>query len=74
VPFSRRKFIKTGTMVGLSAMVPSNNIVAALGKLDKSTRPSELFKAPGEAHPDGRLTEENFSRHLHSSFLILYRH
>jgi len=51
-------------------VVPLNSVVSALGKQEESSRPKELFKVPSEAQADERLTEDNFSRHLYSSFLI----
>lgn len=45
-------------MVVITAVVPVNSIVAALGKKDESPRPNELFKVPSEAQLDDRLTEE----------------
>lgn len=66
---SRRKFLKAGTMVSLSAVIPLKSVVSVFGQ-QAGAEPDGLFKVPAESQADERLTEENFSRYLYSKFLI----
>jgi len=69
VAVSRRKFLKAGTMVSLSAVIPLKSVVSVLGQQAGTERP-ELCKVPAESQADESLTEEVFSRYLDSKFLI----
>ena len=69
VPVSRRKFLKSGTIVSLSVVIPLNNVISALGQ-QTETDQQGLFKIPVASQADGRLSEENFSRYLYSTFRI----
>ena len=66
---SRRKFLKAGTIVSVSAIIPLESVVSVFGQ---QAGPNEdgLFKVPIESGNDERLTEENFSRYLYSTFRI----
>ena len=66
---SRRKFLKAGTMVSLSAVIPLKSVVSVLGQ-QAGTEPTGLFKVPVESQADDLLTEDNFSRQLYSKFQI----
>jgi hypothetical protein len=67
VAVSRRRFLKSGTMVSLSAVISLKGVVSALGQ---NGNHEGLFKVPLSSQADDRLTEESFSRHLYSKFLI----
>jgi hypothetical protein len=69
VAVSRREFLKTGTMVSLSAVIPLNSVVSVFGQASGSEQMG-LFKVPAESQADERLTEENFSRYLNSRFRV----
>ena len=64
---SRRKFLRAGTMVGLSAVIPLNSVTRVLAQ---QAGVDGLFKVPAESQTDEGLTEENFSRYLNTRFLI----
>ena len=66
---SRRKFLKAGTVVSLSAVIPLKSVISVLGQ-QTGIDGQGLFKVPAESQADDRLTEENFSRYLYSKFLI----
>ena len=66
---SRRKFLKAGTMVSLSAVIPLKSVVSVFGQ-QSGTDQQGLFKVPDEIQADERLTEETFSRYLNSTFRI----
>jgi len=69
VAISRRKFLKAGTMVSLSAVISTNSVIDALGQ---ETEPAQkgLFKIPEGNDTDERLTEETFARYVNTQFLI----
>ena len=66
---SRRKFLKAGTMVSLSAVIPMNSVESVLAQ-SSGTSPEGVFKVPNGNEADERLTEELFSRYLNTKFLI----
>jgi hypothetical protein len=67
VTVSRRQFLSTGTLVGLSAVIPGQGIVSVFAQEPDAGQHGQ-FKVPPEIQPDERLTEENFSRYLYSEF------
>jgi hypothetical protein len=69
VAVSRRKFLKAGTMVSLSAVIPLKSVVSVFGP-QAGTDQEGLFKVPAESQADERLTEETFSRYLNTKFFI----
>ena len=69
VAVSRRKFLRAGTMVSLSAIVPLRSVISVFAQ-QPGTDGQGPFKVPAESQADDRLTEENFSRYLYSKFLI----
>ena len=69
VAVSRRKFLRAGTMVSLSAIVPLRSVISVFAQ-QPGTDGQGPFKVPDESQADDRLTEENFSRYLYSKFLI----
>lgn len=64
---SRRRFLRAGTMVGLSAVIPLNSVTRILAQ---QAGVEGLFKVPVESQADERWTEENFSRYVNTRFLI----
>ena len=66
---ARRDFLRAGTMLSLSAVIPMQGVVSVLAMQDATDRGA--FKIPVEALPDERLTQENFGRHLYSTFRIV---
>jgi len=69
VAVSRRKFLRAGTMVSLSAIIPLKSVISVFAQ-QSGTDGQGPFKVPAESQADDRLTEENFSRYLYSKFLI----
>lgn len=69
MPVSRRRFLKAGAMVSLSAAIPLKSVVSVFGQ-QPSLEQQGLFKIPAESLADERLTEETFSRYLNSKFRI----
>ena len=69
MPVSRRRFLKVGTMVSLSAVVPLKSVLTVFGQ-QAGTEQQGLFKVPDEIQVDERLTEETFSRYLNSQFRL----
>jgi hypothetical protein len=69
VAVSRRQFLKAGTMISVSAIIPLENVVNVFGQQAGSNQDG-LFKIPIESRIDERLTEDAFSRHLYSTFRI----
>jgi hypothetical protein len=69
VAVSRREFLKTGTMISVSVIIPLESVVSVFGQQAGSNQ-GGLFKVPIESRIDPRLTEETFSRHLYSTFRI----
>ena len=67
VTVTRRQFLSTGTLVGLSAVFPTDGIISVFAQQPDAGQ-HEHFKVPPEIQPDERLTEENFSRYLNSDF------
>jgi len=68
---SRRKFLKAGTLAGLSAVIPIKSLARTLGQ-QASADQAELHKVPVESQAD-QLTsfnEETFSQHLNTEFRI----
>jgi hypothetical protein len=70
VGVSRRRFLKTGTMVSLSAAVTMNSVVSAFARQSGGPDREGLFNVPDGNDADGRLTEEVFSRYVNTQFLI----
>lgn len=66
---SRRRFLRAGTMVSLSAVIPLKGVVSVLAQ-ETGANPEVLFQIPAESIPDDRLTEEAFSRHVYSKFRV----
>ena len=66
---SRRKFLRAGTIASLSAIIPLKSVVSAFGQQPDAGQHGE-FKVPLQGQPDERLTEDTFSRYLHSEFRI----
>lgn len=56
-------------MVSLSAVIPLQGVVSVLGKQVGSGQEG-LFKIPADIQVDERLTQENFSKYLYSTFRI----
>jgi hypothetical protein len=69
VAVSRRRFLKAGTMVSLSAVIPLKSVISVLGQQAGADRQG-FFKVPDESQADERLTEETFSRYLNTKFLF----
>lgn len=68
--FSRRKFVKTGTMMGLSAFATLKGAASVFGQQEAVERPG-LFKIPDEGRAEiDRLSEETFSRYISTNFRI----
>jgi hypothetical protein len=65
----RRVFLKAGTILSLSAVIPLQSVVSVFGQ-QAGTEQEGLFKIPEDSHVDERLTKENFSRYLYSTFRI----
>jgi hypothetical protein len=65
---SRRKFLKAGTMLSLSAVIPLKSAFAQ----QQSAERNELFKVPDDLQADqfDRFTEESFSRYLNTQFRV----
>lgn len=63
---SRRKFLKAGTMLSLSAVIPLKSAFAQ----QVSAERKELFKVPDEGQADQLFTEETFSAYLNTRFRI----
>lgn len=65
---SRRKFLKTGTMVGLAAVIPMKSAFA-----QTEAGKQELFKVPAESQADlldRFLNEETFSLYVNTRFRV----
>jgi len=71
VAVSRRKFLKTGTLVGLSVVIPSKSLARSL-RQQASADQAELHKVPVENQTDqlNSFNEETFSQHLNTEFQI----
>jgi hypothetical protein len=67
--FSRREFVKTGAMMGLSAVAALKGAISVFGQ-QASFEQDRLFKLPDESQADERLTEETFSRYVSTTFRI----
>ena len=65
---ARRDFLRAGTMLSFSAVIPMQSVVSVLAMQDGTDQGA--FKIPAEAQSDERLTQENFARHLYSTFRI----
>ena len=68
--FSRREFVKTGTMMGLSAFAALRGAASVFGQEAAAQQPW-LFKIPDEGQTEiDRLSEETFSRYISTEFRI----
>lgn len=67
---SRRKFVKTGAMMGLSAVAVLRGSASVFGQ-EAAVEQRGLFKIPVEIQTEiDRLSEEAFSRHISSNFRV----
>jgi hypothetical protein len=71
MPISRRKFVKAGTMLGLSTIVSLKSADSVFGR-QKGNEQKELFPIPQEVGLDKgtTLTEATFAEHLNTNFRI----
>jgi len=65
---SRRKFLKTGAMVSLAAVIPAKSAFARQPGVGQQ----ELFRIPAGSHADPLdiLTEETFSWYVNTKFRV----
>ncbi|MEK6302345.1 MAG: twin-arginine translocation signal domain-containing protein [Acidobacteriota bacterium] len=67
---SRRKFVKAGAMMGLSAVAVLKGATSVFGQQADVAQPG-LFKIPDDSEAEiYRLSEESFSRHINTNFRI----
>ncbi|MFY9607463.1 MAG: twin-arginine translocation signal domain-containing protein [Blastocatellia bacterium] len=66
---SRRNFVKTGAMMGISAVTMLKGVGRVFGQ-QQNAEQEGLFKVPVESQADYRLTEETFSQYINTKFRI----
>jgi len=71
VAVSRRKFLKAGTLVGLSVVIPIKGVAGTFGQ-HAGAEQDGLFKVPAETQADqlNSLNEETFAQQLNTEFRI----
>ena len=65
---SRRKFLRAGTLVAVSAAFPLKTLVAATGE-----RPNSLLSNRSRLGANSNLNQETFSRYLNTKFTFHHK-